>query len=654
MRVRPARRALPVAFAFMLLVGLLVIVPYAGGEESYPAPSTITLLGRGWGHGRGMSQWGAYRAAQLGQTAAAITGFYYQGSTAGSFSNRRIRVRLTATDGDRLVRFPTAGGLTATVYNADGTVFASSSLTGHEWWRVVTDSNGLRVQFQDGTGWTSVSIGGTTAFADGRLVDVKASSPLALHDEDGGSILYRGSYRMTRLDADRLRAINHVLLEQEYLPSVVPSESPASWPPAALQAQAIAARSYSGWHDQHPQAADYDLCDTTACQVYRGVVGEDSRTTSAVSATAGQVRILAGAPLRSEFSSSNGGSLATGNPGHTAARYDPWSDGDWDPRHQWTVQLSASAVAAAVFGAGASLTELRVLARNGYGDWGGQAVSVRLSGVQGGAPVTATLSGEQVRSRLSLNSAYFTVAGPAGLRWQQSSGLAIGSSAHTFTYGPSTAHRIAGDWNNDGTDTPGVLDRVSGSWRWRLSSTNEISSPTATFTYGAGSCVPVTGDWSGLGSDSPGVVCDDGGGWLWRLRGANSSGPPQWEFRYGPSSCRPTVGDWDDDGDDTPGVICAAGDALRWRLSNVLGVSPPAADFLYGPATATPVVGDWNGDGRTTVGVTSASGERWRWRLRDANSAGPSSYDFSYGLATQQPIAGDWDGDGRTTVGLTY
>lgn len=652
MHTRPARRTLPIAFA--LLIGLLVVVPWAAGEESYPAPSTITLQGRGWGHGRGMSQWGAYRAAQLGQTAAAITDFYYQGSTPGGFTNRRIRVRLVATDGDRFVRFPSAGGLAATVYNPDGTVFASSPLTGHDWWRVVTDSSGLRVQYQDGAGWTSIAIGGTTAFAGGRLVDVKASSPLALYDEDGGSTIYRGSYRMTRVDASRLRAVNHALLEQEYLPSVVPSESIASWPPAALQAQAIAARSYSAWYERNPQASDYDICDTTACQVYSGVDTEDSRTTSAVSATAGQLRILGGAPLRAEFSSSNGGSLATGGPGHTAARYDPWSDGGWDPRHQWTVQVSSAAVAGKVFGSGASLTELRVLSRNGYGDWGGRVVSMRFSGMQGGSPVTATLTGEQVRSALAINSAHFTISGPSGIRWQQSSGLSIGSAAHTFTYGPSSASRIAGDWNNDGADTPGVLDKVSGAWRWRLTSTNDISSPTATFTYGPDSCVPVAGDWNGLGSDTPGVVCDDGGGWLWQLRDANSSGPPQWQFRYGPSSCRPTVGDWDADGDDSPGIICAADGELRWRLSNVLGVSSPAADFRYGPETAMPVVGDWDGDGRTTVGVTSVSGERWRWRLRDANSAGSASHIFSYGLAAQQPITGDWDGNGGTTVGLTF
>jgi stage II sporulation protein D len=655
MSERRARRILPIPIA-LLLLGAVLAVP-AAAEESYGASSTISFLGRGWGHGRGMSQWGAFRAAQLGQSAAAITNFYYQGSTLGSFADRRIRVRLVATDGDRFVRFPQGTGLVATVYNADGSEFGSLALSGRAWWRVVTDASGLRVQFQDGTAWTSVAINGATAFAGGQLVDIRASGPLALHDEDGGTgTTYRGSFRMTRIDATRLRAVNHVLLEQEYLVSVVPSEAIASWPAAALGAQAIAARSYSAWHEQNPRGADHDICDTTACQVYRGVATEDSRTTAAVSATAGQVRLLGGAPLRAEFSSSSGGSLSTGDPGHTAAGYDAWSDGPWDPRHQWTTQLSAATVAQRVLGTGASLSELRILDRNGYRDWGGRVLSARFSGTLGGAPAARTLTGEQIRSTLGLNSAYFTITGQGGLRWQQSSGLSIEAAAHTFTYGPAAARRVVGDWNNDGTDTPGVVDRVAGAWRWRLSPANEISSPAATFSYGPDRCVPVVGDWDGLGpdGDTPGIVCDDGGAWLWRLRDANSGGAPRWQFRYGLSSCRPVVGDWNGDEVDSPGIVCDAAGSARWRLSNVVGTSTPAADFRFGPFAATPVTGDWNGDGQTTVGVARANGERWRWQLRDANSAGDPTREFDYGLVGQQPVTGNWDGASGTTVGLAF
>lgn len=162
---------------------------------------------------------GAYRAAQLGATAGQILGFYYSTSTAGSFADRTMRVQLSATEGDRLVGVRNQAGLVATVYAADQrTVLGTRGLTDHTGWRVVTDAAGLKVQWQDGTVWTDVTIGGRTAFADGALVDVRATGVLPLFDEDGGSRTYRGSYRVSRLNSLRIRAVNHVPIESGYLP----------------------------------------------------------------------------------------------------------------------------------------------------------------------------------------------------------------------------------------------------------------------------------------------------------------------------------------------------------------------------------------------------------------------------------------------------
>jgi len=107
----------------VLGLALNVIVPAAPAlaHESYGPPSggSFTFQGRGWGHGRGMSQWGAFRAAGLGNTARQITDFYYAGSTLGLFGDRGIRVLLQATENDRLMRFQNQAGLTATVYASD-------------------------------------------------------------------------------------------------------------------------------------------------------------------------------------------------------------------------------------------------------------------------------------------------------------------------------------------------------------------------------------------------------------------------------------------------------------------------------------------------------------------------------------------------------
>lgn len=659
MRFRPGALAL-----LGVLVTLAGTVAPAAADESYPTPGdgSFSVVGRGWGHGRGMSQWGAYRAGQLGATAGQILAFYYSTSTAGSFGDRTLRVQLSASEGDRLVGFHAQAGLVATVYAADQrTVLGTRGLTDHSGWRVVTDAAGLKVQWQDGPEWTDVAIGGRTAFADGALVDVRATGTLPVADEDGGSRTYRGSYRVSRLDAARIRTVNHVPLDAGYLPSVVPAESPASWPAAALQAQAVAARSYAAWYEQHPQAGDYDLCDTTSCQVYPGLSSEDTRATAAVRATTAAVRTAGGAVVRTEFSSSNGGSVSEGGTGHSPARYDPWSDGSWDPRHTWSVDVPAGTAAAAVFGPGAVITEMRVTDRNGYGDWGGQVRSVTFTGVAGGSAVTRTMTGQEVRSAFGLNSALFSVRNGSSLRWQQVDGLSASRAAATFTYGSAGApgrRPLAGDWNADGRDTPGVLTVVDGAWRWQLTDSNELGSPTFTFSFGPQQCIPVSGSWDGAGADRPGVVCPQAGQWLWRLRNATSGGAPTAQFLYGPTSCAPVTGDWNGDGRDTPGLVCATAGEFRWRLSNVNGTSTPAYDFRYGPASAEARVGDWNGDGRTTIGVLRPVGGRWLWSLRDANSTGPATVSFGYGIAgapgvpAQAPISGDWNGDGTSTPGL--
>ena len=214
MRSVSRRRSGPALLA--VLAVLAAPVPPAAADESYPAPAdgSYAFHGRGWGHGRGLSQWGAYRAAQLGRSSAQILGTYYAGSVAGAVPDRTLRIRLTATEGDRQVGFAAQSGLVATVYAADqATALGSRSLTDHGRWRVVTDAAGLKVQWQDGAVWTDAAIGGATAFAGGALVDVRAAGLLPVLDEDGSARTYRGSYRVSRIDAARIRVVDHVRTE---------------------------------------------------------------------------------------------------------------------------------------------------------------------------------------------------------------------------------------------------------------------------------------------------------------------------------------------------------------------------------------------------------------------------------------------------------
>ncbi|MFL6167869.1 MAG: SpoIID/LytB domain-containing protein, partial [Ornithinibacter sp.] len=237
--------------------------------ETYARPSgtSMTLNGRGFGHGRGMSQYGAYGAALKGLTNAQITAFYYPGTTrATTAGNPSIRVRLNeiGTGGTQVVY---RAGLTASdgtrTISLNKTTAAGAQVTR---WRVVPSGSGLSLQWSEGTwqtlpGWSAlpgpVTLGNPTA---GTVRVVLFGN--GLRD-------YRGTVRTHRVGTGA-NTVNVTPL-QSYLQGVVPSEMPPSWPTQALQAQAVAARTYALRLKASAAAgAISDICDSTACQVYRG------------------------------------------------------------------------------------------------------------------------------------------------------------------------------------------------------------------------------------------------------------------------------------------------------------------------------------------------------------------------------------------------
>jgi SpoIID/LytB domain protein len=130
---------------------------------------------------------------------------------------------------------------------------------------------------------------------------------------------------------------------------------PAEWPPAAQQAQAVAARTYAVNQKQASspapwRAAGADICATEACQVYEGVTGEQrpgaSNWTDAVTATAGQVLLADGAPILAMYSSSNGGRSVRGPSPYLPSV--PDRDDAWSPLHRWTRQIPLAELASLV------------------------------------------------------------------------------------------------------------------------------------------------------------------------------------------------------------------------------------------------------------------------------------------------------------------
>ena len=161
----------------------------------------------------------------------------------------------------------------------------------------VTDKNTASMMELRGNGRTLAIIPGSV------------STQIIAKDQNGvlllGQTKYRGRIEVSRTSTG-INAINVVGLE-EYLYGVVPKEMPASYELEALKAQAVAARTYAVKRLGSHNGSNYQLCDNIHCQVYKGLSGENERSTKAVADTAGQILIYQNAPIDAVFSASSGG-----------------------------------------------------------------------------------------------------------------------------------------------------------------------------------------------------------------------------------------------------------------------------------------------------------------------------------------------------------
>jgi SpoIID/LytB domain protein len=405
LRVRRRSAAVVVLAA---LSSLLALVGAAVPAAAWPA-STVEFRGHGWGHGRGLSQWGSLGYAVDGWSTAQILEHYYSNTQAGTQPDADITVRLTDVDNeDLIVTSGQAFTVGATAIPANGAAqihwdgsnwkVAQGGSCGGPWTNVAT-----RARTEDVT----VSVGADPGDDVNKMVVVCGSN--RRH--------YRGAVRPI-LEGGTPRAVNVVRMEQ-YLRGVVPRESPASWGDVAggkgmeaLKAQAVAARAYA-WAENRA-AGLYKTCDTTSCQVYggAGLNGErieDRRSDAAVTATAGQVRLLNGAIARTEFSSSTGGWTAGGT---FPAVVDDGDDVCLSPsvcnnRHDWVAQVDVAKLASNWPTTG-PLQRAEVLTRNNLGAEGGRVLTARLVGSNG----TANVTGTGVQAALGLNSDWWRVIDP--------------------------------------------------------------------------------------------------------------------------------------------------------------------------------------------------------------------------------------------------
>ncbi len=359
--------------AFALPAAASALVRSGGAHKAVKAKSWV-VKGAGFGHGVGMSQYGAYGYAKHGFGYGDILTHYYTGTTIGTTADRSVRVLLR--DGARSLSFRGAGSACGAGLRPGKGYVAKRKGAG-----VVVRSKKGRLIARCGAAMTAAGAPTFTLAGKGT---------------------YRGSLEV-RASGGSLQAINVIDVE-DYVRGVVARESPASWPIEALKAQAVAARSYG--LSSAVGGGSFDLYDDTRSQAYGGVRAETAKTDQAVSSTQLQVVLYGSRIAQTFFFSTSGGhtennefsALGFGQPPVPYLRGvdDPYEADAGSPYEHWKRKFSVSRISSALrsIGLRGKLKKVLVTQR------GTSPRIVRASLIGSGGQTT--VNGPQLRTALGL------------------------------------------------------------------------------------------------------------------------------------------------------------------------------------------------------------------------------------------------------------
>lgn len=428
-------RSRAVALAILSLLVGLVAVPVQAQEE----PTSFVIDGSGWGHGVGMSQYGARAMANTGSSVDQIINQYYEGVSIQQMTDVLGPGHWMNADPDPLwiglaqnqtsLTFHVEGGTAELCKAHDGegecpTQFASPG----EQWEFRALGGGNCQFFQNGN-------------PVGNVGTCRGS--IEWNPQPGAVVTIDSLNREYAWGRLRMRPIGssfHVVLEislEQYVRGI--AEMPPDWHPAALQAQAMAARTYGvrqalqwGEAGEAGDALSNDRKVACWCQLYSTVVDQnyvgyfaedgdrDIPWTQAIEATAGRIITHPQAPQQSViiayYSSSHGGHSDTnvGGLGHSQpaaylpSKPDPYSVAPEanNPYASWQVTLSAAEIASD-YGLD-TVTDLAITRQNSPS---GSVAEITITGTLGGAETTVVRSGRAFKATMGLRSIFFTVDG---------------------------------------------------------------------------------------------------------------------------------------------------------------------------------------------------------------------------------------------------
>ena len=366
-------------FLHALVAALLLAAPASAAER-------LTIRGAGFGHGVGMSQYGAYGMAQNGSSYRDILAHYYTGTQVEpSGAGKTVRVLLQSQRGQASFAGATSAAgkrlNPATTYRVrrgpSGTVELLSP-TGRRMKRVVAP----------------LVVRGRPLLLKGRALNGRA---------DG---TYRGRFEF-RPGYLGVQTVNAVSLES-YIRGVVGDEMPPNWHAEALKAQAVAARTYAVTTSKAGNG--FDQYPDTRSQVYGGIAAEEPTVDAAVAATRGELVTYEGQPVTTFFFSTSGGRTEDVENTPLGSTPLPWLKSvedpydDLSPRHRWGPLRLTFAQAEKKLGnlVAGDFRGIKVL-RRGKSP---RVVSAEVVGSEGRTPTT----GAVLRARLGLYDtwAYFT------------------------------------------------------------------------------------------------------------------------------------------------------------------------------------------------------------------------------------------------------
>ena len=416
--MRMSRKSL-IALAISIAVSPITFLPSAANAETVPA--TFAFQGSGYGHGVGMSQIGARAKALAGESATAILQYYYTGTIVETVTDTQIlRINL----GNLL----TSAKLRSDSKGADLQLFSGDLGETETATPLLTfpSKTSLNLNLSDGLIAISTTRGSTTkAITTGSSFTLRWSGtryqsglPTVISlTTNGATKKYRHGQISLKVIRDktlgkRLAVINSVRLQDEYLWGI--GEVPSSWPTQALEAQAIASRTYAyAKSTKIRSACDCHLYATISDQTFAGYSKESEPRfgeiwKAAVNRTTGSIITYEGRPITAYFSSSSGGITETSE--HAWGTATPYTvsvpdsasvDVALNPRFaSWTREIPQAVVAQAF--AMPDVISLTVLSNNPAG-------SVALIQAISSDGSFAVLRGETFRSRSKLPSAWFSL-----------------------------------------------------------------------------------------------------------------------------------------------------------------------------------------------------------------------------------------------------